>query len=272
MVELFERDVKDEFTSSKGNQLKWKNGDFWYKTDYAGYEGLAEFACSKILELSSLNEDEYLKYETEKIKYKSTVFLGCRSKNLLKPGWQLITLERLIKMKTGQSIGASIYRLESYEDRLRFLEREAVRATGIEDFGLYLSKMITLDCFFLNEDRHTHNIAVLQDEEGKIHPCPYFDQGASLLSDTTMDYPMGEDIYKLIKAARSKTFCTDFDDALETADKLYGVNLRFSFGYMDMAKAIDSENNYPPEVKERVKAILAEQRRRYGYLFRDSLK
>lgn len=41
MIELFEQDIKtDDRQSSKGNQLKWRNEDIWYKADYTGYEGL----------------------------------------------------------------------------------------------------------------------------------------------------------------------------------------------------------------------------------------
>lgn len=55
MVELFEQDVREEARqSSKGNQLKWKKDDYWYKADYTGYEGLAEYMVSSLLEYSSL--------------------------------------------------------------------------------------------------------------------------------------------------------------------------------------------------------------------------
>ena len=42
--------------------------------------------------------------------------------------------------------------------------------------------------FFLNEDRHTHNITVLMNGKGDYAYCPIFDNGAGLLADTTMDY------------------------------------------------------------------------------------
>ena len=44
MIELFENDVKlFDRHSSKGNQLKWEKDGIWYKADYTGYEGLAEY-------------------------------------------------------------------------------------------------------------------------------------------------------------------------------------------------------------------------------------
>lgn len=41
------------------------------------------------------------------------------------------------------------------------------RITGLKDFGVYLNKLFTIDAFFLNEDRHTHNIAVLMNEKSE---------------------------------------------------------------------------------------------------------
>lgn len=267
MITLSEKELRQEPGSSKGNQLKWRSGEYWYKADYTGYEGFSEYMCSRVLKYSSLHEDDFVLYDTEQIAYRAQHLNGCRSRNFLPDGWQLFTLERLVRQKAGISVGASIYRLEKLSDRLQFLEFQAVKATGLRDFGLYLSKMITLDTFFLNEDRHTHNIAVLLSPDGCYHYCPFFDQGASLLSDTTLDYPMHGEIFSLMKTAKSKTFCENFDEALETAEKLYGVNMRFSFTYGDILKIMENENVYPEDVKKRVITILTEQKRKYGYLF-----
>jgi hypothetical protein len=42
--------------TSKGNQLKWKIGNIWYKADYMGYEGLSETLVSHLLQKSSLSQ------------------------------------------------------------------------------------------------------------------------------------------------------------------------------------------------------------------------
>ena len=71
MVQLFEQDIKtNDRQSSKGNQLKWCRNNVWYKADYTGYEGLAEYVISHLLKLTNLNEGEYVLYEPEQIKYK----------------------------------------------------------------------------------------------------------------------------------------------------------------------------------------------------------
>ena len=60
MIELFEQNIRtNDRQSSKGNQLKWENKGIWYKADYTGYEGLAEYMISHLLKKSTLTENEY---------------------------------------------------------------------------------------------------------------------------------------------------------------------------------------------------------------------
>lgn len=268
MVELYEQNLRGENRqSSKGNQLKWLQDGNWYKADYTGYEGLSEYVVSALLRMSGFSEDEYVLYETEEICYGHQVFRGCKSRNFLSDGWQMITLERLFKQSYGQSLNGSIYRIANHESRLRFLVDQVERITGLADFGRYMCKLLTVDAFFLNEDRHTHNIAVLLDPAGQYHYCPYFDHGAALLADTTLDYPMGVDIDKLIASVRAKTFCDDFDEQLDIAEKLYGQQVKFGFSKKMVSDLLDVEEVYPEEIKVRVKEILFRQIRKYQYLF-----
>lgn len=52
MVELLEQMIRaDNRQSSKGNQLKWTDGTYWYKADYTRYEGL-------VLELMTKTESK----------------------------------------------------------------------------------------------------------------------------------------------------------------------------------------------------------------------
>ena len=125
-------------------------------------------------------------------------------------GWQLITLERLFKNLYGRSLYVSIFQIQGVEERARFLTEQVEQMTGLKDFGFYLSRLLTIDALFLNEDRHMHNIAVLLDGDGHYHYCPVFDNGCALLADTQMDYPMGEDIITLIPQVRAKTLSRNF--------------------------------------------------------------
>lgn len=97
-----------------------------------------------------------------------------------------------------------------------FLVEQAERMTGMYEFGTYLSRLLTIDALFLNEDRHMHNIAVLCDETGGYHYCLVFDNGSSLLSDITIDYPLGSDAIDLILQVHAKALCSDFPEQLET--------------------------------------------------------
>ena len=117
MVELFEQNIrKNDRQSSKGNQLKWEDNGIWYKADYTGYEGLAEYMISHLLKKSTLAEDEYVLYDLEEIKYKEQIYTGARSTSFLKEGWQLITLERLFKNFFGESLYTSIFHIAEHAE------------------------------------------------------------------------------------------------------------------------------------------------------------
>lgn len=122
MIELFEqqRRMLDRH-SSKGNQLKWENNGVWYKADYTGYEGLAEYVVSNLLKYSSLNKNEYILYEIEQIKYRNQIFLGAKSNNMLMDDWQIITLERLFKNQFNESLYLSLWKITDVKERLRYL-------------------------------------------------------------------------------------------------------------------------------------------------------
>lgn len=268
MIELYEDNLKDfNKQSSKGNQLKWETDNYWYKSDYAGYEGLSEYVISELLRYSTLNDKEYICYTTEAIQYKRQQYLGCKSKNFVPEGWKLMTLERLFQLNGIDSLCKQIYKIESIEERVHYLVNETIKITGLNYFGEYLTKMMAIDAFFLNEDRHMHNIAVLIDDKDKFHYCPYFDHGAALLSDITMDYPLNESIYDLIKDVKSKTISNDFIEQLDAFEKIYGNKLNFKFNEKDIRNILDRELNYPNEIKERVFNILLYQKNKYQYLF-----
>lgn len=268
MVELFEQDIKtNERQSSKGNQLKWKNNDIWYKADYTGYEGLAEYVISCLLSYSSLNPEEYVTYQTEEINYGQNQYRACKCPNFLPENWKLITLERLFQSIYGTSLNKTVYSIKDHIDRMHFLVEQTIRITNLKEFGSYMGKLLTIDALFLNEDRHTHNIAVLLDDSGRYHYCPIFDNGASLLSDTTMDYPMNSALNELIEMPKAKTISQDFDEQLDIAEQLYGQHIQFFYGIADVDAILSNERYYPNDVKQRVRELIMMQRRKYQYLF-----
>lgn len=268
MVKLFEQDIRtNDRQSSKGNQLKWKNNGIWYKSDYTGYEGLAEYVISHLLQKSTLGMEEYVLYDLEEIHYKEVRYNGVKSEDFLKEEWQIVTLERLFEQFFYESLYQSVFRIADHRKRLIFLVHQVERMTGLKDFGQYMNKLFTMDAFFLNEDRHTHNIAVLMNRQGQFAYCPIFDNGAGLLSDTTMDYPMQGELYSLIDSVKAKTISSSFDEQLDISEDLYGYHLKFYFTKKDVEEILTSAVTYPQEVRNRVRDVLCERMRKYPYLF-----
>jgi len=84
---------------------------------------------------------------------------GCRSRNFRVEGEELVTFEKLYRVMTGMS----------------------------------LAKLLEIDAFFLNEDRHTNNIALLYNaRSGEYRLCPFFDMGLSLFADTFDSFPLSD--------------------------------------------------------------------------------
>ena len=270
MVRLRKADLREHIhQSSKGNQLKWEKDGIWYKADYTGYEGLAEYMVSQLLRYSTLDAKEYVLYEPEQIAYADHEYLGCSSQDFREDKeWQVITAERLFRRKYNQSMYISMFRIREPEERLKFMVDQVVRMTGLSDFGQYMSKLITIDALFLNEDRHTHNIAFLWDGYDEYRYCPIFDQGASLLADTTVDYPMEKDVIDLVGTVGAKTFSRSFEEQLDIAERLYGDTIRFRYGERDIRELLERDQVYAVDVKKRVYTVLMQQRRKYQYLFK----
>lgn len=269
MVELFEQQIRTaDRQSSKGNQLKWNDGDLWYKADYAGYEGLAEYVVSRLLSYSSLAPDEFVVYHQEQIQYKHTIYNGVVSQNFLKDDWQIITLERLFKNKYNKSFYESVWKIRDVEERCKFICNQVYQITGLKDFAAYFNKLMTIDAFFLNEDRHLHNIAVLMNGKGQFDYCRIFDHGACLLSDTTMDYPLGVDPMELISECHGKTISRSFDEQLDVSECLSKSLLTFRFDRHIVRNIVDECQFYSEEIKERVYQVICSQMAKYRYLFK----
>ena len=90
--------------------------------------------------------------------------------------------------------------------------------------------------------------------------------GDGLLSDTILDYPLGEDTFDLMETVRAKTVSTDFDEQLDVSEHLYGCNLKFFFTKRDVDQLLEQAKGYSDEVRERVQTILHRQIDKYAYL------
>lgn len=258
--------IKTKATSSKGNQMKWLLKDTWYKRDHMGYEGLCEVVVSVLLQKS--NVKDFVIYEPVKIKYNLSEKSGCYSDNFKDKDEIIVTLEHLYKQFAGHSLAEKLGKYSNPEAKIRHTVEFIEQATGIKNAGEYISILLQLDAFFLNEDRHTNNIAFIYNERTKTFRfCPYFDFGLSLLADTN-DYPLSADIFDCVKLIKAKPFDDDFDEQADAAVSIYGQKLKFSFTSNDIIDAVDSlADYYDNETRNRAKEILLQQKRKYSYLF-----
>ena len=258
--------IKIDRTSSKGNQLKWRINDTWYKADFNGYEGLSEYVVSKLLKYSSINTNEYIDYSLGQVKYKSSIINTCISSNFLNDGDSVITILRLLE--TYDSNFFDVYdSLVTIKEKAKYLIDTVVSLTGLKDFGEYIYKLAVIDGLFLNEDRHFHNIAVIQKKDNTFDYCPIFDNGASLLSDVKLDYPISENTIDLIKSVKSKTFDCNFNDVIDSLEELYACNITFSYTEEDINNILKEVTIYDEDTIKRVKQVLIYQRNKYQYFF-----
>ncbi len=255
--------------SSKGNQLKWMIHDNWYKADYMGYESLSEVVVSSLLRYSDIPTEQLIEYWPVWIQYDERHMKGCASHNFLKEGQELIPIERLIRQYTGRSPVIEMGHIPEVKDRIRYLVNSVTDITGLHNFGTYLTTALEIDACFLNEDRHTNNIAVIYQE--KTHDyclCPYFDHGLSLFSDMMVDFPLESDMESCMKRMEAKPFSRNFDEQLDCAEELYGRQIFFLFGEKEISQSIAPfQGIYDPRILLRVEEVLRQQRRKYQYLF-----
>lgn len=249
--------------SSKGNQWKWTDGTWWYKADQLGYETLSETVISHILQHSTI--EEQVIYEPVVLYYKGKEQLGCKSRNFLQETEELVTLEKLFRQYMGMSLSKELSYFSDVKKRISYTVDHVENYTGLKDFGVYLTKILEMDAFFLNEDRHTNNIAVIYDLKTKEYRfCPYFDMGLSFYADTKQDFPLEKSLEDCHKAIVAKPFSRDFDEQLDAANELYGSYLQFFVSKNGMVKEVDKwELPYEERILERVRTLLRDQADKY---------
>lgn len=226
-VKLFTND-KIAKTSSKGNQEKWfdETENNWYKLDQFGYEALAEVLISKLLEKSNIKSNtpfSFAEYKMQRLNVHGRGRTGCSSESFLKEGESLITLNHLFSRYFGYSLKSALEKLPSDKKRIRYLAEETSNITELEYFPQYLTLLFEIDAFFLNDDRHLNNIAVIQ-SNGKYKYSPIFDNGAALLSNVQFS-PMSIEPKGLIKDVLSRPLNISFTRQINTARALYGKQL-----------------------------------------------
>ncbi|MCH5315851.1 MAG: hypothetical protein J1E81_08055 [Eubacterium sp.] len=214
---------KIALTSSKGNQEKWCDGDIWYKMDQYGYEALAETVTSMLLEKSNIEQETpftFVRYNIEKVNAHNLEMVACTSKNFLKDGQAIITINKLFSNCLEGKLLDTLKRISSDKKRIQFIVDTTTEITGLKDFDKYLTLLFEIDSLILNVDRHLNNIAVIENN-GKYEYCPIFDNGAGLLSNTQV-YRMDIEPKGLMKSMIAAPFSMTFNREVKTAWSLYG--------------------------------------------------
>jgi len=221
-------DEKIAETSSKGNQEKWydSDSDCWYKLDQFGYEALAETLISVLLDKSNIETDmpfTFVRYRMDRMSVRGRVRNGCVSKNFLKPGQDIITVNRLLKSHLGVSLRQKLMQMTSNKKRMEYLAQATAEYTGLKEFPRYLTVLFEVDALFCNDDRHLNNIAVIKQAE-KYDYCPIFDNAAGLLSNTQVSR-MDIAPKALINVLQARPFNTTFNRQKNSVRDLFGKQL-----------------------------------------------
>lgn len=207
---MFRESISTEYLvqmtgTSEGSQRKYFKDGYWYKEDHSGLEGLTEYLVSRLLTFSSLPETDYVIYEQGFINGKS----GCRSRNFLRDGEELITLYRLYYNEFGQDLTAVINRMRDAKMRIDYTLKFVRECCGI-DIAEYLARVITLDRIVLNEDRHLNNLALIFNGTD-YRSAPIFDNGVSLLTanrSVNWNFPMEDNVERVVARPFSGSFDT----------------------------------------------------------------
>lgn len=257
-IQLSENEIIESANhSSKGNQPKWFVDGIWYKADHMGYEGLAEVVVSNLLEKTNITN--FVKYYPIKIEYGYHNRNGCYSRNFLKKEYELVPLERLHRLYRNVGLAKKLQEFDDVKTRIQYTVDFVECVTNINDFGKYLTAMLEIDSLFLNEDRHTNNIAIIRNTgKNEFLLCPYFDQGLSLLSDLD-GFWLDGNTEKHIMRVTAKPFGS-FKLQVVAAHELYGKQLKINFAMRDVDDILENlKVYYNEEIVNRVRFVIERQ-------------
>lgn len=203
-------------TSGLGNQPKRFINNKWYKDDYMGYEGLAEWAASEILKCSDLPRETYTTYSMVNMRDGP----GCVSANFALDGEEVITFARIFKMYQLDIDDVPDNRAGTVKDRITHMIEVIHEHTKV-DVTDYMRRAFTLDALIYNPDRHINNLALILKPDGTWWECPLYDNGLGLLSDTRR-YPMDGNYKEQLKELRYGPYQTEIGEHI----RLFGLGFK----------------------------------------------
>lgn len=199
-------------TTSKGAQPKWRHLplELFIKQDYHGTESLTEWTVYNILaNCTNIRAERIVPY------YLCTVdgVPGCYSVDF-KNDEDEITLADILDFQA-KDINL-IFGNKTPEERFKIL-KEILQVHTSKDFDYELKLMFAVDALFLNEDRHTSNISVLQDDNGEFRLSPIFDNGMALMSRLEA-YPITIPLTRSIDKVKPVLLSSKFSKHVELYD------------------------------------------------------
>lgn len=241
VIEVEANNRFDLSSTSKGNQIKWFQNNMYIKADSMGYEGFAEVLTSELLKYIDIPFD-YIDYFPCEIKEKGRQYSGCYSYNYLTSNECFISIARLLECRY-KNIDL-IYKKYVGKALVDFIIQFIKEQTGL-DITEYLSILTKFDYLILNEDRHFNNINLIYNSITKAYKLgPIFDNGLSLLSDTT-DYDILDTISANIKQVKSKPFSNNFNKQVAYFDnKPLKIDIQSYYKALEKHKDLYENNKY----------------------------
>lgn len=202
-------------SGSRGCQLKYKQGNKWFKINTNGYEDKAEYVSYLLLRCS--NYSHYLKYYLCRINDKP----GCYSEDFLHDTEELVSFERLYFTHTGKSLTMDVAAIDNVKARIQFVI-DFFRNEINLDITDYLNYVISLDFLTRNGDRHFNNLAVIHSEQGYT-VAPIFDNGDSFFSSYAKFDPWLS-IKECVEKSSAQPFSGSFDEQFSCIENKLRIN------------------------------------------------
>jgi len=185
---------------SKGNQPKWCLNNKWYKADYLGYEGFSEAVCSTLLKHSNI--DSYIPYRSVLISEGKRVFRGCVSNDF----GTLLSGESIL-LVLPEEYNVFINTAPTLEANVEIFCKGVEKIFGVDIRSKFVS-MLMFDFLVGNEDRILRNFGLIE-QNSKYYFAPLFDNGLSLLADTSSNerlHSFEEILFKPFNTTYTETF------------------------------------------------------------------
>lgn len=189
--------------TSKGNQSKFIKDGWFYKEDNMGYESISEALVSEFL--SFIDGVEYIDYYLELVEKDGKSVECCKSKVYNTDNENFISVGKILKVYANKKDLSNL----TGKALLDYVVDCVYTSTGV-DIRDYLRVLTYIDSLILNEDRHFYNICLIE-KDGEYRVAPVFDNGLSLLSDTSQDYRHGVALDILIRKVKCMPFVNSFD-------------------------------------------------------------